>query len=627
MSLNEFQREAVDHVDGYCMVTSVPGSGKTYVLVERTVRLIERGIDPKGLLCITFTNKAANEMKERICKRLNIDTPAFFIGTFHALCSLLLRKLGHHIGYSDKFTILDSDDQSDLISQLGRKAALELTRGKVWKIAKAVNDFRENMKKDDFWEEETELSPEEINLGKAYIESIRKNNMLDFSGLLSEVVRLMETHTESRERIQNKFRYVQVDEFQDTNKIQFHLVDLFSGKHKNVFVVGDVNQSIFGFRGARWQNIRDFMDNHTGCKQIHLSDNYRSTPQIIEPADKLIRFNASFLGGDFVTPNAPGDKVKVLDFQDQYQEADWVAYQIQQHIKAGQSPRDIVILYRMNKMSDPIEQSLSRKGIQYEVVGSRSFYDRKEIRDCLALMKFYVNPKDGVAFHRVCGLLKGLGDVNVGRVENIAQEENVDLLEASGRMVQRTNYVAVKKACEKMQTTFQSIKGMSSPADCLTTLINKFEVEDLLTKQFPDDARDRIENVHQMIESVGQYAKNGKSVEQFLQMVCLITSSDKEVKDDAVTLMTLHAAKGLEFGTVFMVGVEKNILPHVLALQEDEEGDEGERRLCYVGITRAKKKLYMSYCNWRTQFTKDRGMRPWKTGASKFLVEAGLIDE
>lgn len=632
MKLNPQQEKAANHIDGPCLVIAVPGSGKTRLLVERVGRMIDRGIRPQSMVCVTFTNKAADEMKDRICKRLKVSKPSCFVGTFHKLCVGLLRKFGDKIGYSEKFTILDSDDQRDTIRQIARQLQYNLEKSDAGLLCKAVNDFRENMWTRDQLDDALQLNHEWMHICDQYIERIKASNMIDFSGLLSETIRLLAENPDVLARVQDAFKYLQVDEVQDTNYAQFYLINQFSGKWNNILMVGDISQSIYRFRGARYQNIKDFLNKHTDCKCIELSLNYRSTPQIIAVADKLIRNNASHMAEKFETENKDGDDVRCLPFLNQYDEADFVSRHIQKMIReGGWIESDFAVLYRMNSMSEPIERSMANLGIQYEVIGGHSFYDRREVKDCIAMLRLGVNRKDGVAFHRLAGIVEGLGDTTIGKIEKIAVDGNMSLVAACKTFRDSVKLGKIQKAVDEIIECLDWDHSTLNAFDYLTEVVKKFKYEDFLKKEYPaDSVDDRIENINQFIQSAGKFVADNptNSVEGFLDKIALLTSNDKKAEGPKVSLMSLHGAKGLEFPVVFMVGVEQNILPHGLAVQEDEiEGLEEERRLCYVGMTRAEKHLLITYCRNRRMFGAGGSTYHKKCKPSQFLTEAGLVKE
>ena len=630
MKLNDAQEQAANHVDGPCLVIAVPGSGKTRLLVERVGRLIESGVNPGNIVCVTFTNKAADEMKDRICKRLGVPRPKCFVGTFHRLCVELIRKFSDRIGYTEKFTIIDSDDQKDLIKQIARQLEKKVEKNEVPILAKAINDYRENLQTHDQLEDALQNNEDWVHIVDEYLDKLKRDNCIDFSGLLSEAIRLLETHEDVRARVQNVFKYVQVDEVQDTNYAQFRLINLFTAKWNNILMVGDISQSIYKFRGARYKNILEFLDKHPTCVKIELSQNYRSTPQIVAAADMLIRNNTSHMAEKFEAVNDSGEDIRCLHFLNQFEEADFVARHVDKLIKeGGWSAKDIAILYRMNSMSEPIERALANKTIKYKVIGGRSFYDRREVKDAISLLRFISNPRDGIAFHRIAGLVEGMGDVTVGKIEKIAQHENVPLLEACHRFTDTVKLGKIKSAVEGLATKIEvDIKGLNV-RDALEASLKRFDYEEFLKKEYGDDeAFERMTNIGALLDSAGKFVVENpnNSIEGFLQMTMLLSGNDEKNEEDRVSMMSIHGAKGLEFPVIFMIGVEQNILPHGLAVEEDPvEGLEEERRLCYVGMTRAKEVLMMSYNRNRRMFGAGGSMYNKAAKPSQFLLEAGLL--
>ncbi len=623
---NKYQKQAIAHKEGPCLVTSCPGSGKTFTLVERIVALIKSGVEPKNLLCITFTNKAANEMRERICDRLGIEKPGFFIGTFHALCAKMLRKIGPGRGYSANFTILADREQMDMVMQVSRHLGYDIKVGDARRIAHAVNFYRDQME-NSIWVEERLKTAPMIEIAWTYLDRCRDNSMIDFSGLISEAIRIIEENQDIREKIQNTFKYILVDETQDTNKSQFYLVNLLGAKWKNIMLIGDIDQSIYGWRGARYQNIQEFMEMYPECNVISLSKNYRSTPEIIAVADKLIKRNSSHVKIKFETDNKSGQPVKCYSFGDQNKEAEWIGKMVKKLMEdGGWDPEDMAVLYRVNKMSEPVEQSLATAGIPYEVVGSWNFYDRKEARDCIAMLKLIANDRDAISFHRVASMMKGMGNITIGKIEMKAAAENIPLLDAALIIKSESNSVSIKKGCQEIYDRYNQKWDFSNPAKCLSTVVDKLEYSDYLHKKYGGDAAERLENVEQIVGACGEFTGNENGLNQYLQQIALVTSADKKNEGGKVSLMSLHAAKGLEFPVVFMIGVEHGILPHQQAVVDDPvSGLEEERRLCYVGMTRAKKVLYVTWCRNRKKFGKFGAMSYKSTKSSEFLKECGLM--
>jgi len=985
LNLNKYQKEAVTHLDGPCLVTSCPGSGKTFTLVERIVCLINRGVKPKNILCLTFTNKAANEMKARVCKRLGVDKVDFFIGTFHSLCAKMLRKIGPSHGLKVNFSIIDDKDQIDIIQQIARRLEVDISKPEAFKIINRLNFYRDGMEEFEWVENELGLLSH-IEIAKAYLKHCKANSLFDFSALIYENIKMIESDEDLKRKIQNTFKYIMVDETQDTNMSQFHLVNLLGGRWKNIMLIGDIDQcivegeevltpnghvkiedikegdtvysasgsggmleakvenvykkfvveqdivklitksgrvlrmskehmifadyvkdspkkivvylmyskefgyrvgvtntkrnhgvkgcgigarlnqeradymwilksvdsldeakyweqyysvkygipswcfysgskgrqldysddsikklfmsidtvenarglmedlllfeerphhvpkcmcknkrrnftinmcadsrngtlhrymisgsddsdrdilvkaglkvrdagknkrgwrvdsafkslgdiyeilkkvegclpvnviekaklgeealslipashlrpgmavyveedgkiefdyvekvlyskyncnlydldvkryhnfitngivshnSIYGWRGARCQNIQDFINNYEDCKVISLSKNYRSTPQIVRHASKLIKLNTSHMGTAFETDNDDGENVRCYSFNDQYMEANWVGKTAKKFITdGGWDPSDMAVLYRANKMSEPVEQALVNNAIPYEVVGAWNFYDRKEVRDCLAMLRLLANPRDGIAFGRICNFVEGLGNVTVGRIENIAQDRNITIPQACKIMGDKASSIKISRGCEKLSNIYNRKWDQSNPAACMSQLIHGLSYENYLQTKFDNTANERKDNISQIVSSAGECSGDENGVSKYLQQVSLVTSSDNDDKGNKMPLMSLHAAKGLEFPIVFMIGVEEDLLPHKNAMSEDPyTGLEEERRLCYVGMTRAKKVLLMSLCQKRKRFGKYGNQTFNKCKPSRFLYESGVLQK
>ena len=992
--LNKQQEEAASHRNGPCMVVAVPGSGKSRLLVERVGRMVEEGIDPKHIVCVTFTNKAADELKQRIARRLNVNNLKCYVGTFHSLCVRILRKFGTRINYNPDFTIIDADEQKEMIGHIARRLEIPIEKKEQKQLIKAINDQRENLWDDDEFMQAINHNYEWNNIAIAYFDQLNATNSLDFSGLLAETVRLIENDSEVRDRIQSAFCYGMIDEAQDTNIVQFRLIDLLFGKYNNIMLTGDVSQcvdaetniitqsgdkkaheiqvgdnvkcgvghgevdykevknvykrfisnntfvkittqsgreiittpdhivfagfkgkveisqfcvylmkkeeygyrigitsqydsnsnknswefrhriagevadyiwivdvadtekearfleqyyaiqygiptwtfmvysnninnycqenisrlfdsintesrakrmaddicidlsyphyipkcssvqrkrrrnfsivlagdsrkysyghmhrysisgsdnddaiklqenglkirsskkcngwrvesscknmsvvsyqldkvtssidcniissaylsditlpftpscnvfrgmkvfvdqgdyidtdtvekvekfidsrkvvdlnvdqyhnfsgndilshnSIYRFRSARYENIVDFLNKHSDCRRIELPLNYRSTPQIVKVADNLIRHNASHMAAKFETINEDGNDVKCLAYRNQLDEADFVADHCRKLIQNGWNPGDIAVLYRINAMSEPIERSMTKSGIDYAVIGSRSFYDRKEIKDCLAMLRIAVNPNDSIAFYRCANHIPNLGEKTVAKIEAYANENDTTMIDACYRVAKNSKSIAenskANKAIYHLIDKLDFDKTNMNVVQILSESINRFEYEDKLRKEYESEAEERIENVNQLLNSAAEFAEENptNSATKYLQSISLITASDKEGDENRVSLMTMHASKGLEFPVVFVIGMEQNTSPHSLALKDDPvSGVEEERRLAYVAFTRAQSLLYITYCRYRRQFSK--GGSPWNKPCkpSQFLSEAGLI--
>jgi DNA helicase II / ATP-dependent DNA helicase PcrA len=637
MQLNPLQEKAVNHTDGHCLVVAAPGSGKTRVLVERTVRLIMSGVQPRQIISLTFTNKAAKEMKERILARLSDGSGnqnlKMFVGTFHALCAKILRQYSNLAGLTPDFSIIDSSDQKQWLKKTTEQMHPSIKDDvDMDGFARAINDTRENLIDIEDAGHEPFLSCAGNNSGMAmqcheiaveYLSALTRGNSVDFSGLLYDVICLLKKNDRPREFMQGCHQYLQVDEAQDTNLAQFTIMELLSERHKNVFVVGDIDQSIYSWRGARYQNINDFLTKNKDCKLYHLNCNYRSTPQIMDVASKLIQHNSERLGGKCSVISGGGDPVSYKSFSLPEEEARYIATKI--HMMKNSlslSYKDFAVLYRTNFMSRILEEQFVQNNVPYRVIGGFSFYDRAEIKDCLFMLRLLANRKDSVAFYRVTSFLDGVGAKSVAIIENDAHTNQTDFIVAASNCADNLGK-RCKLSIEKLVNAFNVDVSGKGAAQILMHLIKSLGYEQFLQKSKQKaKIQDRVENVLELIHSINENENRKLSVSEYLQKISLLTSNDDEADSNQVSLMTLHAAKGLEFPSVFVVGVEKDLLPHVNSIVENRE--EEERRLFYVGITRAEKYLHVSSCQRRPSgYGKDVQYR--KCTPSVFLKQAGLI--
>lgn len=635
INLNEQQELAADHLSGPCLVTSVPGSGKTRVLVERTIRLIQKGVTPKNILCITFTNKAANEMKKRIYERVGSKDIGMFVGTFHALCANIVRAYGSRIGYGKHVTIMDTEDQKAMIRKIVRMMGIskEQLAMDIENIIYNINMSRENVESRQEMLDRFD-NPNVVKIVEEYFDKIKKSNLIDFSGLLYETINIIQNNQDIRDKLQNLFKYIQVDEVQDTNNAQYTIINLLSEKNKNIMLIGDISQSIYRFRGARYQNIIDFLSTYPDCKKITLGKNYRSTPEIIKVADKLIKNNKSHMVDKFETDNDSGSRVICQVLTTQSDEADWVKKKINEFVEdSGWDYSDIAILYRLNKLSLDLEMSLSKDGIPYCVIGGPSYFDRKEIKDCLSMLGFVINRNDSVSFHRISKIFNDIGDKTIGEIEKYALDNNIDIYESCVKLKDSSSS-RIKKLAKNICDIYGKDFASKSPGVILSELVNDFNYFNHLelNQKQEKEAFDRKENVNELIINATDFGNSNSNISDYLNNIALITNNDTESKENSITLMTCHAAKGLEFPIVFMVGMESDILPHELAIKEGNGSDdpseamEEERRICYVGMTRAMKHLLLSYCRYR-KFRTKTGIINKPKKPSNFLLESGLLSQ
>jgi len=639
MKANPQQTKAINHNTGPCVVTAVPGAGKTSVLTQRAIRLYKEG--NKKILCLTFTNKAAEEMKVRIAKALEVEAAPFAVCTFHALCGVILRKFGKVLGYTPGLTILDSDDQKTFVKKIVRSVVDNKKLEKdidINKIVYHINAAREvyesyeeiaerfesNFDDDVYWE-----------IAKTYLEDLVKNNCIDFSGMLYTTIKILEDNPSILKVIQSKWDYVQVDECQDTNYAQFKFVDLISNHHNNVMLMGDISQSIYLFRGARYQNITDFINKHDNCKQIPLGQNYRSTPEIIKTANTLIKHNTSHMDVDFYTDNPSGVAPQVLSNVNPQEEAKNIATMIANDINVrGYKPHEISVLYRMNSLSIDLQLALSNYGINFAVIGGGNYFQLKEIKDGIAMLKFLLNPNDSLAFHRCADLVAGVGPNTIGKLENLAKEKGITIMDAAKMITsgQGTTDKRAKAFAAKVLEMWDDNFTNESPDTILVEMLNRFGYDKYLSKNFQKNYNKKKDNLQALVNHAASYSKStGADLSRWLNTIMLTSDSDKESKDNCVNLMTLHACKGLEFPVVYMAGVETKIMPHARALNEAKDANaaaealEEERRICYVGMTRAEERLIVSYCNRRPRRDKNGFLKEEKAGPSRFLKESGLI--
>jgi len=645
MKLNPQQEEVAEHVLGRILTLAGPGSGKTRTLTERTGRLIRKGHKPASILCLTFTNKARDEMRERIAAAYGESAAKVFVSNFHGLCGILLRRFGSLLGYTERMTVCDADDQVDLLMQVARKRGLEPTKPQARALAGIANDWRENLGTAADLETLAtgRASDAELDVVRKYLEALRGRGQCDFSGLLSETVRLLREHANVRERMQGRFRFIQVDEYQDTNRAQNEIVELLAGAEDNVLAVGDGDQSIYEWRGASPDGIPQFIKNgesKTGsCRVVKLGVNYRSTPQIVSVADTLIRHCADRIPVEFSTVNPPGEPVKLAALETPEEEAEAVAASIQNVIRDGVPAGQTAVFYRANEMSRLIEQALAKRQLPYRVVGGGSYYDRMEVKDVLSMLRFLCNPRDGIAFHRVANKpARGMGDALIGKVEAFAEARGIDILAALERAYDIADEhgkplgEAALKACGEVARVFGIPLAGRSVAQVANDVLDRSRYDEWLKERYADkgEYEDRRRNVNELVNSIAGFCRDSPraGIGDYLQSISLYTDGDSARDDEnAVRLMSLHASKGLEFDAVYLVGVEQGVLPHEKALKDrGGRGLEEERRLCYVGFTRARKLLRVTWCRKRQDaYSRGSTVRYRPSRPSQFLVESGLM--
>ncbi len=619
--LNPEQREAVEHFEGPLLVLAGAGSGKTRVLTTRIVHLIhEFGVDPGAILAVTFTNKAAGEMRERVRTGLGREPRRMWIGTFHSIGARLLRRHGHLLGWSPSFTIYDAD---------GSLAAVRRTMGdlgvseKKWHpkaVRSAISDAKNRLIDPD---EYSRLAGDAFSrvvsdLFPAYQRALADQNALDFDDLLVKPVELFRTTPAVLRQYRSRFRFILVDEYQDTNHAQDALVDLLAGDHQNLMVVGDDDQSIYGWRGADVSNILEFDRRFPGTRLIRLEQNYRSTRRILAAANAAIAENARRKGKTLRTDAGEGERLTMVEAVDERDEADWIASEIELRLASDveRSPRDFALLYRTNAQSRELERALVERSLPYRIVGGTRFYERREIMDVLAYLRLISNPRDGQAFDRVVNYpRRGIGDVAQARLREWALARSVGLLDAAreARSID-TMTPAAAAALEGFASSvdrFRSRAGSQGAGELVEQVVADAGILIALTEEGPE-GDERIENVRELIagaygfddrlpalRELEELPPDASALDLFLQEVSLITDIDRhDPSANAVTLMTLHTAKGLEFPVVMIAGLEDGLFP--LARSFDEPATlEEERRLFYVGLTRAEEKIYLSHARSR----------------------------
>lgn len=626
--LNDVQRGAVLSVEGPILVVAGAGSGKTRVLTHRIANLIEaHDIFPSHIMAITFTNKAASEMKTRIEALVGPVTHQMWVGTFHAICVRILRRDGGWIGYSSDFVIYDTTDQKSLLKSVYKELNIDEKQTPLkhyqFKISAAKNDMvsAEAYEKDfggDFREREF------IKVYKRYQEKLKANQAMDFDDLLLKTIDLFKAFPDVLTTYQDRFKYIHVDEYQDTNRAQYELIRLLTKRHGNLFVVGDGDQSIYRWRGADVRNIREFEMDYPGAQIFKLEQNYRSSGNILGLANSVIQKNPNRRDKNLWTEASEGEKIFLYEAEDDKDEARYVVRKIKSRMSEdGFTPSDFAILYRTNAQSRAFEDALLYEGLHYRVVGGTKFYDRKEVKDVMAYFKLIVNTFDDVSFLRVINEPKrSLGDKTIEKVQSYASENGLSLLGACGRLEAIEGLTS--KARANIEGFYKLITDLSQKLDSHfvtqifdelmigTDLIGAYEREKTI------EADGRIDNIYELRTVIEEFEKRSENpaLRDFLAETSLRSDQDS-IDDEAegVLLMTLHASKGLEFPVVFLVGLEDQLFPSFRSMDDDEAMEE-ERRLCYVGITRAERLLHVTHARNRNVFGRFEPRRP-----SQFLSE------
>lgn len=625
--LNPQQAEAVINTEGPMLIMAGAGSGKTKVLTCRVANLLQKGVRPYRILAITFTNKAAAEMRERVNNMSGPAAKDVWLFTFHAFCARFLRmEIDKLPGYGGNFAIYDTADSQNLIKQILKEMNLDDKRfqpsGILSRISNAKNALQDAAafarQAGDFYEQKV------ADIYSRYEQKLQLNNALDFDDLLMLSIKLLQENKEVREKYQDRFDYLLVDEYQDTNHAQYLLTKFLAAKHRNICVVGDADQSIYGWRGADIQNILDFEKDYPNAKVIKLEQNYRSTQIILDAANAVIENNTGRKPKNLWTENKSGADIIYFQAVDERDEARFVIEQLQ-NLQRTENKKlgDMAILYRTNTQSRIFEEMLIKSGISYNMVGGLKFYERKEIKDIIAYLRVIFNPADSLSLLRIINVPKrGIGDASLAKIQAYAAGNNVSLFEAV------SNAAAIDGLSSRFVSKLDDLAGIIFE---LMNLASEAPVEDLIDRVLRDtgyleelenertpQAQSRIDNLHELISVAQEFAASEEenNLENFLAHVALVSDiDDTELGEDAITLMTLHSSKGLEFPVVFLVGMEEGLFPHARTLMDETEIEE-ERRLCYVGITRAKEKLFLSSTKMRTIYGNTVTYPP-----SRFLQE------
>ncbi|WP_246565481.1 DNA helicase PcrA [Tissierella carlieri] len=627
--LNDRQREAVLHTDGPLLILAGAGSGKTKVVTHKIAYLIEeKGIFPGNILAITFTNKAANELKERVGRLLSANVDTMWMGTFHSICVRILRRDIDKIGYNRSFTIYDRDDQITLIKECIKEKNLDKDTYKESSVLAQISKLKDAMTDPDKFINQNYKDFYLRNIGELYSlyqEKLKQYNALDFDDLIIKTVQLLKSNSDVLDYYQRKFKYVFVDEYQDTNKVQYELTILLSGKHNNICVVGDSDQSIYGWRGADITNILNFEKDFQNSTTIMLEQNYRSTQNILNLANKVIKNNSERKDKNLWTENHGGEPIYYEELPDSEDEALFVASKIEELISQGYSLSDFAILYRTNAQSRSFEDSFIRKNIPYKIVGGLKFYDRKEIKDIVAYLKVLQNPVDNISLKRIINVPKrGIGNATIDKVEEFASETNDSIYGALLSLDSISDLNGRAKNSLKpfvdMMNKLMAMKEVMGVKDFIEEVINTTGYIRELERENTIEAQTRIENIKEFISvAIDFEMRTGESnLEEFLANVALLSDVDKTSDTtNVVTMMTVHSAKGLEFPAVFLVGMEDGLFPITRAVDNESELEE-ERRLCYVAVTRAEKLLFITNARVRTIYGNVNYTLP-----SRFIEEMG----
>lgn len=624
--LNPEQKQAVETTEGPLLILAGAGSGKTSVLTRRIAYLLGvRKVSPFNILAITFTNKAAKEMNERIQKLVGDAAEDLWMSTFHSMCVRILRREAERLGFKNNFTIFAADDQTSLIKQAMLDLNLDIDKFDPnqiqWRISAAKNEL---LTPDDFaktaGKKLQDIAASQVY--RVYQRKLLDYNGMDFDDLIMKTVELFETQPDVLETYQDKFIYIHVDEYQDTNRAQYKMVKLLAAKNRNLCVVGDGDQAIYAWRGADISNILNFEKDYPEATTIKLEQNYRSTSTILDAANAVIRNNTRRKDKALWSAKGQGDKISVYQALDQGDEAQYIVQQVKNHVDNGGKYGDCTVLYRANAMSRIIEEAFLQVAMPYKILGGMTFYDRREIKDVMAYLKTLANPEDEISLLRIINTPKrSIGKGTIQKLLDFAHDRDLTLLDAMGLPEENNLPPKMGETCKQFYDTMKYLhlcqEGLSV-TEYLSEVLDRTGYRHMYAQSNKEDDQMRLENIDEMFSITKSFDRRRRgSVQDFLAEVSLLSDNDKEKGDDgdAVLMMTMHASKGLEFPTCFVVGCEETIFPHQRSM-DDIAGIEEERNLAYVAITRAREKLHMTYCAERTLFGQTQRNDP-----SRFLDE------
>ncbi|MCG1981219.1 DNA helicase PcrA [Staphylococcus epidermidis] len=627
-NMNSEQSEAVRTTEGPLLIMAGAGSGKTRVLTHRIAYLLdEKDVSPYNILAITFTNKAAKEMKARVEHLVGEEAQVIWMSTFHSMCVRILRRDADRIGIERNFTIIDPTDQKSVIKDVLKSENIDSKRFEPRMFIGAISNLKNELKTpEDAQKEANDFHSQMVaTVYKGYQRQLSRNEALDFDDLIMTTINLFERVPETLEYYQNKFQYIHVDEYQDTNKAQYTLVKLLANKFKNLCVVGDSDQSIYGWRGADIQNILSFEEDYPEAKTIFLEQNYRSTKNILNAANEVIKHNSERKPKGLWTANSGGDKIQYYEAMTERDEAEYVVKEIMKHQRGGKKYSEMAILYRTNAQSRVLEETFMKSNIPYTMVGGQKFYDRKEIKDLLSYLRVIANSNDDISLQRIINVPKrGIGPSSVEKIQTYALQNNISMFDALAEV----DFIGLsKKVTQECISFYEMIQNLIKEQEFLEIseivdeVLQKSGYKDMLDREQSIESRSRLENLDEFMSVPKDYEENTHLEEQslinFLTDLSLVADIDEADTQNGVTLMTMHSAKGLEFPIVFIMGMEESLFPHIRAIKsEDDHEMEEERRICYVAITRAEELLYITNATTRMLFGRSQSNMP-----SRFLKE------